>query len=51
VFPDSHAHGGGEQPQWLYTVAFEARDLWGDDADPTLRVSVDAWDSYLEPAQ
>uniref|UniRef100_E6VIG6 Nitrile hydratase subunit beta n=1 Tax=Rhodopseudomonas palustris (strain DX-1) TaxID=652103 RepID=E6VIG6_RHOPX len=51
VFPDSHAHGGGEQPQWLYTVAFEARDLWGDDADPTLKVSVDAWDSYLEPAQ
>lgn len=50
VFPDSHAHGGGEQPQWLYTVAFEARELWGDDADPTSRVSVDAWDSYLEPA-
>ncbi|QLH71864.1 nitrile hydratase subunit beta [Rhodopseudomonas palustris] len=50
VFPDSHAHGGGEQPQWLYTVAFEARELWGDDADPTSRVSVDAWDSYLERA-
>ncbi|NEW90342.1 nitrile hydratase subunit beta [Rhodopseudomonas sp. BR0M22] len=50
VFPDSHAHGGGEQPQWLYTVAFEARELWGDDADPASRVSVDAWDSYLEPA-
>lgn len=50
VFPDSHAHGGGEQPQWLYTVAFEARELWGDDADPTSRVSIDAWDSYLEPA-
>ncbi|UYO47195.1 nitrile hydratase subunit beta [Rhodopseudomonas palustris] len=50
VFPDNHAHGGGEQPQWLYTVAFEARELWGDDADPASRVSVDAWDSYLEPA-
>lgn len=50
VFPDSHAHGGGEQPQWLYTVAFEARELWGDDADPTSRISIDAWDSYLEPA-
>jgi nitrile hydratase len=50
VFPDSHAHGAGEQPQWLYTVTFEACELWGDDADPASRVSVDAWDSYLEPA-
>ncbi|PZA11984.1 nitrile hydratase subunit beta [Rhodopseudomonas palustris] len=50
VFPDSHALGRGEQPQWLYTVAFEARELWGDDADLASRVSVDAWDSYLEPA-
>ncbi|MFT4275066.1 MAG: nitrile hydratase subunit beta [Rhodopseudomonas sp.] len=50
VFPDSHAHGSGEQPQWLYTVTFEARELWGDDADPASRVSVDAWDSYLERA-
>ena len=50
VFPDSHAHGGGEQPRWLYTVTFEARELWGDDADPASRVSVDAWDSYLETA-
>jgi nitrile hydratase len=50
VLPDSHAHGGGEQPQWLYTVAFEARELWGDDADPASLVSVDAWDCYLEPA-
>jgi nitrile hydratase len=22
--------------------------LWGKDADPTLSVSVDAWESYLE---
>jgi nitrile hydratase subunit beta len=50
VFPDSNAKGQGEQPQWLYTVRFEGRELWGPDADPTLSVSVDAWDSYLEPA-
>lgn len=50
VFPDSNAKGQGEQPQWLYTVRFEGRELWGSDADPTLSVSVDAWDSYLEPA-
>ena len=50
VFPDANAHGQGEQPQWLYTVSFVGTDLWGPAADPTVRVSVDAWESYLEPA-
>ena len=49
VFPDTNAHGLGEQPQWLYTVVFDAADLW-DDAAPGQRVSVDAWESYLSPA-
>lgn len=50
VFADVHAHGGGEAPDWLYTVAFPATELWGDTADPTATLSVDAWQSYLEPA-
>jgi nitrile hydratase len=50
VFPDTNAHGQGEDPQWLYTVRFSGRELWGEGADPTLVVSVDAWESYLEPA-
>lgn len=50
VFPDVHAHGGGEDPQWLYTVRFDARELWGADADPNAAVSVDAFEPYLEPA-
>lgn len=50
VFPDVHAHGGGEDPQWLYTVRFDGRELWGTDADPTIAVSVDAFEPYLEPA-
>ena len=50
VFPDAHAHGGGERPQWLYTVAFDARALWGEDADPTLTVSIDAFEPYLDAA-
>ena len=49
VFPNSNAAGLGEEPQWLYTVRFEAPELWGDAADPTVTVSVDAWESYLEP--
>src|SRR5262249_52454574 len=31
VYPDSNALGQGEDPQWLYTVRFDARDLWGPD--------------------
>ena len=50
VFPDSFAHGHGENPQWLYTVTFSGRELWGDDSDPTLVVSIDAFEPYLEPA-
>ncbi len=50
VFPNSSAHGLGDHPQWLYTVAFAARELWGHDADPHLAVSIDAWESTLEPA-
>lgn len=50
VFPDSNAQGHGENPQWLYCVRFEARELWGADADPTVKVSVDAWQPYLELA-
>ena len=49
VFPDTHAHGLGEQPEWLYTVRFDARELWGPGADPTVRVSTDAFEPYLEP--
>jgi nitrile hydratase len=49
VFPDTNAHGGGENPQWLYTVAFDGRELWGPGADPAMVVSVDAFEPYLEP--
>jgi nitrile hydratase beta subunit len=51
VFADAHSQGLGEQPQWLYTVVFDAQELWGANA-PAERsaVSVDAWESYLEPA-
>lgn len=48
VFPDTNAHDRGENPQWLYTVRFSGSELWGDEADPTLTVSIDAWESYFE---
>jgi nitrile hydratase len=48
VFPDSNAHGRGENPQHLYTVRFSARELWGDTAEPNESVLIDLWEPYLE---
>jgi nitrile hydratase subunit beta len=50
VFPDSVVVGTGEDPQWLYTVVFDGRDLWGEASDPTVKVSIEAFEPYLEPA-
>lgn len=49
VLADAHAQGLGEQPQWLYTVAFKGTELWGKDTADAVAVSIDAWESYLEP--
>jgi nitrile hydratase subunit beta len=48
VFPDSSSQGKGDNPQWLYTVVFSGRDLWGADTDPSLKVSIEAFEPYLE---
>jgi nitrile hydratase beta subunit len=50
VFPDSAATDAGENPQWLYTVVFDSTELWGADADPTVKISIDAFEPYLEAA-
>ncbi len=47
VFPDSAAIGLGDDPQWLYTVVFTARELWGEEADPSVKVSIEAFEPYL----
>jgi nitrile hydratase len=51
VFPDTNAHGLGEQPQPLYSVRFDAGVLWGESAEPNQRVYLDLWESYLRPGQ
>ena len=50
VFPDSHAHGGGDDARPLYTVRFTARELWGPDAAERDSISLDLWEPYLERA-
>ncbi len=54
VFADAHASRPlppfSEEPQWLYTVVFDGRQLWGPQADAAVQISVDAWEPYLEAA-
>ncbi|MFD7873707.1 nitrile hydratase subunit beta [Streptomyces sp. NPDC059766] len=47
VLPDTNAHFLGENPQYVYSVRFDSRELWGADAEP-FTVTVDLYESYLE---
>jgi nitrile hydratase beta subunit len=48
VFPDSNAHGHGENPQHLYTVAFDGVELWGTESENGVVVHLDLFEPYLE---
>lgn len=48
VFPDTNAHGRGEDPQHVYGVRFEAEELWGETAERRSAVHVDLFEPYLE---
>jgi nitrile hydratase len=50
TFPDTNAEYRGEKRQHLYSVRFEARELWGDAASPRDSVHLDMWEDYLEHA-
>jgi nitrile hydratase beta subunit len=50
VFPDTNAQFLGEKPQHVYSVRFDARELWGEQASRRDSVYVDIWDDHLEPA-
>ena len=45
VFPDKNAIGPDE-PQWMYTVEFEAKELWGPDTT-TDSLCLNCWEPYL----
>ena len=48
VFPDTIVAGLGEKPQHVYSVRFEARELWAPEASARHAVYLDLWDDYLE---
>lgn len=49
LLPDTHALFRGENPQHVYSVRFDSRELWGPEAEP-FQLTIEMYDSYLEPA-
>lgn len=47
-FSDARAMGRRSRPQYVYTVAFDGRDLWGEAAEPDTEVRIELFESYLE---
>jgi nitrile hydratase len=48
ITPDTVAHGLGDHPQHVYSVSFDATELWGENAPAKDTVRIDLWDDYLE---
>lgn len=49
AFPDAEAHGLEHKAQHVYSVCFEARELWGEQASARDTVYIDLFDDYIEP--
>jgi len=47
VLPDTNAHFDGENPQCVYTIQFDSRELWGAEAEP-FALTIEMFESYLE---
>lgn len=49
VYPD-HSALGRPDAEWLYSVVFDGRQVWGEECEPGCEVVVDAFEPYLEHA-
>ena len=50
LYPDTAGNGLGDCPEHLYTVRFDATELWGAEyADPNGVNYFDVWEPYLSP--
>lgn len=48
IYPDSAGNGGEEGAEHVYTVRFDAEELWGSEtADPNGVVHFDVWEPYI----
>lgn len=51
TLPDAMAHDRGEEPAYVYAVAFTASELWGPDADPKQTCHIDLFEPYLQETE
>lgn len=49
-FHDTIPEGSEAEPQPVYNVRFEARELWGESAEANESLYIDMYESYLNPA-
>jgi nitrile hydratase beta subunit len=51
VYPDKAGNGLGDDPHFVYTVRFDAAELWGAEAAaPNNSVCFDVWEPYIQAA-
>ena len=51
VFPDTNSKLEGENPQHVYSVRFDAQEVWGPEtSEPAEIIYFDFWEPYLEAA-
>jgi len=48
--PDIDMDGKTSPPQPIYSVQFEAAELWGTSAEENQLLFIDMWEGYIEPA-
>ncbi len=48
VFPDTEAHGRGENAPHVHSVKLSARELWGEDAPEKQYLYIDIWDDCMD---
>ena len=50
LIEDSHSDALGPNPQTVYTVGFEGAEVWGPECEANLKIYMELWEGYLEPA-
>ncbi len=48
VFPDTIAHRSGLYPQYLYSIKFTKKELWGTNSSNVECVFLDLYETHLE---
>lgn len=50
AFPDTAAHGQGHKAQYVNSIKFSFRELWGEDHAENMFLFIDMFDDYMRRA-